>query len=82
MQHNVTRAATRRLIVLAGREGVAGRLVRRVSGAAEAPLMADLRVCHEDVIEWRREQARFVVDSAEVLAVPDPPGAAGVRGVD
>ena len=57
-----------------GREGMAGRLVRRVSGAAEAPLAADLRVWHEYVIEWRRERARFLVDGAEVLSVPEPPG--------
>lgn len=57
-----------------GREGVAGRLVRRVSGAAEAPLAADLRVWHEYVIEWRGERARFLVDGTEVLSVPEPPG--------
>jgi len=57
-----------------GREGMAGRLVRRVSGAAEAPLAVDLRVWHEYVIEWRREWARFYVDGAEVLSVPEPPG--------
>jgi hypothetical protein len=48
--------------------------VRRVSGAAEAPLAVDLRVWHEYVIEWRREWARFYVDGAEVLSVPEPPG--------
>lgn len=59
---------------LTGREGLAGQLVRRVSGAAEAPLATDLSVWHEYVIEWRRERARFVVDGEEVLDVPDPPG--------
>ena len=59
---------------LTRREGLAGRLVRRVSGAAEAPLAADLSVWHEYAIEWLRERARFYVDGAEALAVPDPPG--------
>jgi hypothetical protein len=59
---------------LTGREGMAGRLVRRVSGAAEAPLAVDLGVWHEYAIEWRRERARFFVDGVEVLSVPEPPG--------
>lgn len=56
-----------------GRERAAARWVRRVSGAAEAPLAADLGEWHRYSLEWLPECARFAVDGVEVLAAPDPP---------
>ena len=59
---------------LSGREEVAARWVQRVSGAQEAVLDAiDLREWHDYTLEWRREEARFWVDNALVLVVPEPP---------
>jgi hypothetical protein len=58
---------------LSGREALAARWVRRVSGAAERPLEADLREWHTYRLDWRPEVARFAVDGAEVLAVANPP---------
>lgn len=59
---------------LSGREGEAARWVQRVSGAREATLdAADLREWHNYALEWRREEARFWVDGALVLVVPEPP---------
>lgn len=59
---------------LSGQENVAARWVQRVSGAKEAALVtADLRVWHDYALEWRREEARFWVDGAHMLTVPDPP---------
>lgn len=59
---------------LSGREDVAARWVQRVSGAREAPLDAtDLSEWHDYALEWRREEARFWVDGALVLVVPQPP---------
>lgn len=56
-----------------GRERAAARWVRRVSGASEVPLDADLRDWHEYTLDWGRDVARFAVDGREVLAVPNPP---------
>jgi hypothetical protein len=58
---------------LSGREALAARWIRRVSGAAEQPLEADLRAWHTYTIDWLPEVARFAVDGTEMLAVPDPP---------
>lgn len=58
---------------LTGNDRAASRWVQRVSGASEAPLMADLSEWHDYSIEWRTEVARFCVDGAEVLAANSPP---------
>jgi hypothetical protein len=58
---------------LTGREETAARWVRRVSGADEAPLDADLREWHDYELEWRRDAAHFWVDGVRVLTAPDPP---------
>ncbi len=58
---------------LTGRQATAARWVQRVSGAAEAPLAESLAEWHSYTLEWLPEVARFAVDGAEVLVVPDPP---------
>lgn len=59
---------------LSGREEVAARWVQRISGAQEAALDAiDLREWHDYTLEWRHDEARFWVDNALVLVVPEPP---------
>jgi hypothetical protein len=47
--------------------------VQRVSGAAEVPLETSLADWHTYTLEWLPRVARFAVDGAEVLDVPDPP---------
>ncbi|MGZ3714611.1 MAG: hypothetical protein ACXVA4_04270 [Ktedonobacterales bacterium] len=59
---------------LSGQEDAAARWVQRVSGAKEATLdTTGLHEWHDYTLEWRREEARFWVDGALVLAVPEPP---------
>jgi len=61
---------------LTGDGAAAARWMQRVTGAHEAPLLADrgdITHWHTYVIEWRREVARFFVDEREVLVVPQPP---------
>lgn len=58
---------------LTGNVAPAAGWVRRLSGAAEAHLKADLADWHEYVLEWRPEAAHFLVDGEEVLAAPNPP---------
>lgn len=61
---------------ISGDERPAARWLNRLTGAREAPLAshtADLRDWHDYEIEWRRDVARFRVDSQEVLAVSSPP---------
>jgi hypothetical protein len=58
---------------LTGRDALAAGWVRRVSGAAEVPLAANLAEWHTYTLEWLPGVARFAVDGAEVLGVPDPP---------
>ena len=56
-----------------GQQQPAARWVQRLSGASEAVLTTDLREWHTYTLEWRRDEARFVVDGVTVLVVPDPP---------
>jgi len=58
---------------LTGGEAMAARWVQRVSGAAEVPLETSLADWHTYSLDWLPHVARFAVDGAEVLAVPDPP---------
>jgi hypothetical protein len=58
---------------LSGRERAAARWLRRLSGATEGPLVPALTDWHDYTLDWRHEIARFVVDGAEVLSVPNPP---------
>ena len=61
---------------LSGNDDAAARWMQRVTGAREAPLIADagdISRWHTYAIEWRRKLARFIVDDAEVLSVPEPP---------
>lgn len=58
---------------LTGRDAAAARWVRRLSGTSEATLSADLADWHTYSIEWLPQVARFSVDGALVLTVPDPP---------
>lgn len=59
---------------LTGRgETTAARLLHRLTGAAEAHLTTPLNEWHEYQLDWQRTNARFYVDGAEVLSVPDPP---------
>jgi hypothetical protein len=58
---------------LTSRERVAARWVQRVTGASERLLAAELTEWHDYTIEWRRAEARFLVDGVEVLTAPDPP---------
>jgi hypothetical protein len=59
---------------LTGRgEATAAHLLHRFTGAAEAHLITPLDEWHEYRLDWQRTGARFYVDGAEVLSVPDPP---------
>lgn len=57
-----------------GKDAAAARWVRRVTGAHEAPLAANLSEWHDYALEWRKDTARFWVDGTNVLVAPDPPG--------
>jgi hypothetical protein len=59
---------------LTGRgERNAARWLQRFSGAAEAHLITPLNDWHEYRLDWLQRSARFYVDGAEVLNVPNPP---------
>jgi hypothetical protein len=51
----------------------AARWLQRLSGASEALLAIDMTQWHSYTLEWRQQQARFWVDGAAVLTVPNPP---------
>jgi hypothetical protein len=59
---------------LTGRgETIAAHWLHRFTGAAEAHLIPPLNEWHEYQLDWQKRSARFYVDGAEVLNVPDPP---------
>ncbi|HEX6799099.1 MAG TPA: hypothetical protein VF116_15425 [Ktedonobacterales bacterium] len=58
---------------LTGREQMAARLVRRMTGASEAALDVDTTTWHDYALEWHPDAARFFVDGVETLRAPDPP---------
>ncbi len=55
---------------LTGRAGLAGRCLRRLTGAHEAALAVDPGAWHEYVIDWRAREVHFGVDGQEVLCAP------------
>lgn len=58
---------------LTGRQNSAARCMRWLSGAVEAHLTPSLDDWHDYAIEWRPDQARFLVDGQEALVAPNPP---------
>lgn len=58
---------------ISGNHQPAARWVQRLSGAQESLLDADFTEWHDYRLEWRRAEARFWVDGAEVFRAPNPP---------
>ena len=58
---------------ITGDQQPAGRWVQRLSGTHESVLAADFTEWHDYSLEWTRDKARFLVDSAEVFQAPHPP---------
>lgn len=61
---------------ITGNPGNAAQWVQRLSGARESILDADLSIWHDYRLEWRREEATFWVDGAQVFSAPNPPRSA------
>lgn len=58
---------------MTGREGVAARLVQRMTGASEAALDVDTTAWHDYALEWHAGTVRFFVDGVEALRAPNAP---------
>ena len=59
--------------LLTGNSGPAGRWLQRMTGAYEALLHAEMTEWHTYALEWRPEEALFLVDGEQVLRAPRPP---------
>jgi hypothetical protein len=61
------------LALLTGEVRPATRWMQRLTGAHEALLDVDMTTWHTYMLEWRKHEARFLVDNQEVLCAPNPP---------
>jgi len=61
------------LALLTGEIRPAARWMQRLSGAQEALLDVEMTSWHTYALEWRTQQALFLVDGKEVLRAPHPP---------
>ncbi len=59
--------------LVTGNTRPAARWLQRLSGASEALLTVDMTQWHTYILEWRPDEALFLVDDAPVLRVPRPP---------
>jgi hypothetical protein len=66
-------AMTTALGLLTGDARPAGRWLQRVSGAQEALLPVDMTAWHTYTLDWRVQEARFMVDGETVLRATNPP---------
>jgi hypothetical protein len=69
----VPMALSTSLALLTGKTRPAARWMQRLTGAHETLLDADLTTWHSYTLEWREQEARFLVDGLEVLRAPNPP---------
>src|SRR6266487_1462280 len=58
---------------VSGNSAAAGRWLRRLSGACEALISADMTEWHTYTLDWFKQKAIFSVDGVQVLNVLQPP---------